>query len=189
MTQRGLSWQELLDSIARRLREPDLFLAGSSSESQTPYYDPDEAERALYRMSLLKLRQLPIEELDAVGPVALQTVTAANGATIPLKAYAVAGASIQSTNGDSFVPAEFVSPATYFQMTSVGVDVSAIYTFYGGQYQFKGYRLKIVLRIEPALISFQTDDVVLPAEYNEAQIEGAVKLLYAQDFEPAGRIT
>jgi hypothetical protein len=192
MVQQGLRWQELLDTIARRIREPEIAVAGSqtTAEEQTPYYDLDEMERMLYRVSLIKLRALPLDELEASDQnfVFTEVSVIDQTATVAQNAYAIAGATIQTSVSGPFVMAEFISPIQYLQMTTVDADTQAVYTVMNGQFKFKGNRLKLVLRVEPALIFFQDDEVILPADQNESQIDEVHKLMLAQDFMPTGRM-
>lgn len=186
IAQQGQTWQELLDSIARRMREPDMASVPTTSEEQTPYFAIDEVERLLYRVSLTRLRAMSEQELDAVGPAALAALD--GSFNVPTNAYGVAAAAIQTVIGGLFAPAEFVAPAIYYEMMTVPDAASAIYTFIDRHVFFKGYHMQITYRVEPTLTQFRNDEVTLPAEHNEDQIDTVHKLMLGQDFMPTGRM-
>lgn len=187
MAVQGLTWQELLDSVARRLGEPDLFDTSRTSEQQTPYFDGQEIERFLYRVSLTKLRALDDEECDSAVVMVTSTEDAA-GSTVPLNAYAIAGAGVNQTMSGNFTLADEIQPATYYQLYSVPAAVQAYYTCVAGQLIANGVQVRVVYRVEPTLTQFRNDEIAIPAEYDEWRIDQTHKLALVQDFLPAGRM-
>src|SRR5579885_1424405 len=128
-----LLWADLKDHIAQREREAELFTASSQSEEYNPYWDANDVELLLYEISCQLLREIPTDELEAIGSVAVSSATYLNGANLPQNCIKVISATIQRQSSDPvFVPAIRVDAARYYQMKDVPIADAALYTFIGG---------------------------------------------------------
>ncbi len=185
-----LTWADLKDQIAQREREAELFIASSQNEEYNPYWDANDVELLLYEISCQLLREIPTDELEAIGSVAINDASYLNGGTLPQSAVKFISASIQKQNGDSvWIPAIRVDPARYYQMKDVSVSDAALYTFIDGKVFFSGNTISLSVLVEPELWEFQADFPILPvAGYDEVRIDWVHKALMAEDFIPAGRL-
>ncbi len=185
-----VTWADLKDSIAQREREAELFSTPSENEEFNPYWDPADVELLLYEISCQLLREIPPEELEAIGSTAITVATYSNGAVLPSNTVKVLGAAIQRNVGDSlWVPAVPVDPAMYYQMADVTSDDAAFYSFVSGTVVFSGNAIGLTLLTEPTLANFQADLPILPpAGYDEIRVDWVHKALMTEDFIPGGRL-
>jgi hypothetical protein len=189
-----LTWQDKLDSLGERIGEPDWQDNATNTEQDTPYFDWTVAEKWLYMSSLFYLRSVPPQELEAIGSDAIQVVTASAGGgivitTTPIPQNVLKVLDAQIDTGVGFRPAEYVPPTIYLQMLTCAANESLIYTLIGGFIAVKGTaNITITCLVEPALASFQNDDVILPPGYDEDIVNRAKSLLMISDYLPAGRL-
>lgn len=193
MTQIGLTWQELLDSLAERLGEPDLFNMADGAEGNTPYFDPSIVEQFLYYASLYYVRIAPVAILQDLGGEAIKVITGGiivGGLDLPQNAVRPLWArnKIQST-GSPWTGCDFVDPARYEQLISVGAQETSFYTVYAGKAWInQGFGLEVTYLAEPTIDIFQNDTPVLPGSYDEDRIDRAHKFLMLTDNLSTGNL-
>ncbi len=176
--------------LAARERQQEMSRPAIIREFLNPYWDRDELEATLLESAQQQLMALPVGLLESAGSVAVQTADYANGATLPLGAVAVLAARMQVQNGDTkWVPAQRLNVRAWYQAFQAPASVTTKYAFIGGNIVHNGYRLHLVLLIEPQLADFQADSWILPPLGDEEEIlDRAHRWLNIEDFMQGGRI-
>lgn len=180
-----LSWSEFLSAIGARQNER----AGVTGVAlDIPYSLSTNIETILREVSNMKLREVPIEELEALGSNAMTQADYTNGAAFPLTAIRVGGARIDGN------PAVQVQPAAFYQnrysaYSAIGVSYqAAIYMFAYGKVFFNGSVLTLSFVYEPTLADYQADKNILPAKYDQERIDLAHEVIEGTDYLPFGRL-
>ncbi|MBU6231341.1 hypothetical protein KGP36_01630 [Patescibacteria group bacterium] len=185
------AWADLIAQIASEQREiEDTQADFSDYEPMLPYWDQTDIENFLLEISQRKLRDLNPDALQAAGSDAVTIITGTS-VTLPQNAIGVSGALIQLNNGDTtWKPAQRVSISQWYQAYNASASNFTVYAILAnGQIAFKGYQIQLTVLVEPALGSWQNDDLILPpAGFDEERKEWVHGRLAVQDFEPEGAL-
>jgi hypothetical protein len=178
----SLNWNEGLQRIAERLREPDVLVrADLPGQANTPWLTKDDIEQKWCEACQQLLRECSVEELDNIGSAALYTVTSGSPFTGPPTNFI----DLISVNIDG-LPGVEVSPYIYQALLSAPNAKARVYTYdYNGIF-FKGSTGTALFLIEPALSVFQSDVPILPQNKFEESLTLVTRMFAFQDSLPEG---
>lgn len=176
--------------LAAREREQESSRPAIVREFLNPYWDVADLNQTLLESAQQKLAELPAGLLESVSSLAVTTVDYADGDDLPLNAIATLGASMKVLSGDAiFVPAQRMGVKQWFQSYMTPASITPAYAFISGKIRHRGFRLRLVLLVEPKLTDFQSDVWILPPTGTEEEIvDRAHRWLSIEDFMPTGRI-
>lgn len=184
-----LTWNKLLVSITERMREPEIMTGIVSAEIDVPYSELDTVERMLYRASLMMLREIDVNELEAIGSLGLVIQTGIGpSSAVPPDAYAVASVAVQPAFTDPFVMTDSCHPKVWFEQMTVDPVIGAFYSFVDRTIVFRGNAANVTYRREPTLEEFRSDAAIFPPGYDEDRIDLTRKMLFITDFLPQARL-
>jgi hypothetical protein len=185
-------WSDLIAHIAYRERETEIVSSNPvQNEANNPYWELSDIELLLAEISNRLLREIPQPDLESLGSLALQFLTLSSGDALPLNTIDVLGVTIQtSTTTGKWYPAQYVSPASWFQVYGANPDmVITRWTVFNGQFWCSGTSGKAVVLLEPQLSDYQSDTLILPpVGYDEIRVDWVHKMLQVEDFMPGGRV-
>lgn len=185
-----MTWQEKVQYIADRVREPDLMATDQIvGQVNLPYFKKNFIEDHLRIVGLELLRETPEDELMAIGSDAIETITGdvtgiVNGINyieLPLTIIRVLSARIDES------PAVYAGAANFLQRSGGGSRTGNCFTFYETFCAYIGNDLTMVCVKEPSLADFKADKKILPEGRDLEWIDRAIKRMMIEDFEPDGR--
>ncbi len=176
--------------LAARERQAEMARPAITREFLNPYWDVSDLEATLLESAQQRLMELPVGILESVGSTVVQTADYANGDSFPLGTLAVLAARMQVTNGDTnWVPAQKLGVREWYQALQAPASVMTKYALISGNIVHNGYRLHMVLLVEPALSDFRQNKWILPPTGDEeAIVDRAHRWLNIEDFMQGGRI-
>lgn len=185
-----LSWGELIVRISDVILEPeDAPETYPVGEVDIPYYTKDQIEASLLEISQQLLREIPQEELEAIGSDAIDTSDfSTSGDPLIATTVKILSVAIQPLSSDTtVVPAQPVPPSIFIQSQLSDPTIAALWSVFNGGLNFTGFKATVVSLLEPPLATWQTaTSPILPDGYDETRIDWVVKQLQAMNFIPKG---
>lgn len=181
-------WDDMLSSVTARIREPETLIGPIPGELDIPYFTKAELEDHLLIVCNDLLREVPEDELMAIGSDA---VTALQGSVaygifrsipLPIEITSVLSATINTD------PAVEASASGFFQLAQVDSTLDSAYTFSEGKALFYGTVsdvIKLFYIVEPSLAAWQgltSGKPILPPGYDLEVIDRTVARLQVIDY-------
>ena len=158
---------------------------GVDPQLNVPYFDRAEIERVLLEVSNSNLRELSIEDLDAVGAGAVdEYLNAVSPIAIDPKSVDIVSAKLDD------LPIIEVTPAQFFQNNYSGVIATKMFTVFNNEIYFTmtGGTAYFQVLANQILTDWQTIPDILPPGYDEKVIRETCDILEIADYVPVERI-
>lgn len=185
-----ITWVDGLRIIATRLREEEI--AAVQSEMYSTWYSPGDVEKYYLEFNQAALRDVPVEELQTVGSLAVRAVTAAADYVLPLDTVKILAVTLKFTGDAKQLPAQYVVPESWLQLLTVNNrTMFTRYSVISGLLKLTAdvESAEIITLVEPKLSDFQSDTWILPREaWAMYALNGTHNMLRALDHLPAGKI-
>lgn len=180
-------WQETLDAVVQRFREPEILDAPIPGELDIPFFTKDELESHLVIVAKDLLRDISPADLMAMGSAAATSVSGSavfmGGLFRSLDKPANAIGVLAATIGG--YPCVEAAPAGFFQLVKVNSALDSAYLFAGDKVLFYGngsQSLTMTFLLELPLATWQSDVPILPPGYELELIERCVNRLRVIDY-------
>jgi len=176
-------WLDLQTEIAARISEPE-DVTGSIiplGEVDVPYNNQGLVEGLLLEISNQLLREIPPDDLEAIGSPAIDTtIYTTSGQTLVTGTVKVLSVAIRPQNvGTNYVGTQPMQPATFIQVQNADPTLISGWSVFNGGMNYIGFDARVVSIIEPALAIWQSDPSppILPDGYDEIRIDWVCKKL------------
>lgn len=180
-------WQEMLDAVTQRFREPEILSAPIPGELDIPYFEKAELESHLLIVCNDLLREISPDDLMAVGGAA---ETAVSGSAVYMgamfrsldKPANAIGILAYTIGGEPCVEG---APTGFFQLVKVDSALDSAFLFAGDKVIFYGdgsRSLKMIFLLELPLATWQSDVPIFPPGYELEAIERCVTRLHTIDY-------
>lgn len=188
----ALSWLELQSAIAARIEEPEDVTGGTIpvGEIDIPYNSQSIIENKLLEISNQLLREIPPDDLEAIGSPAIDTTiyTASGQSLVPGTVKILSVAIRPHTTDTEYIGTQPMIPAIFVQCQNADPSLISGWSVFDSGMNYVGFDARVVATVTPALAVWQSNPSppILPEGYDDERIEWVCKQLAIMNYLPKG---